>query len=47
MDQHTLTLPDDLPPGIYRLEIGLYDASLPDLRRPGDSVLIDGFVVGE
>ncbi len=49
-DDYMLQLPADLPPGSYRLEIGLYDANmqgLPRLRtqQGPDSVLIDGFVV--
>ncbi|MCB0203917.1 MAG: glycosyltransferase family 39 protein [Anaerolineae bacterium] len=51
-DTYTLQLPADLPPGTYRLEVGLYDANmqgLPRLRttQGQDSVLIDGFVVEE
>ena len=33
MDEWTLTLPDDLPPGEYRLHTGLYDATTAD-RTP-------------
>ncbi len=32
-DQHFITLPSDIPPGLYRLEIGLYDGSAPEMPR--------------
>ena len=32
-DQITLTIPADLPPGNYSIEIGLYDAADPNFRR--------------
>ncbi|MCB9143247.1 MAG: glycosyltransferase family 39 protein [Anaerolineales bacterium] len=40
VDQHTLTLPADLTPGSYRFEVGMYDGSRPDLRRPGEAVVL-------
>lgn len=40
VDQHTLLLPVTLPSGEYRLEVGMYDASRPDLARPGDAVVL-------
>ncbi|MEZ4770494.1 MAG: glycosyltransferase family 39 protein [Caldilineales bacterium] len=51
-DDYVLTLPANLPPGRYRLEIGLYDAGvqgLPRLRtsQGPDSVVVDGIVVAE
>ncbi len=45
IDQHLLALPDDLPPGRYRLEAGLYDANTPGLPRPGASILVQESVV--
>jgi uncharacterized membrane protein len=45
VDQHTLPLPTDLPPGRYRLEFGLYDANTPGLPRPGASIVIGEIVV--
>lgn len=38
-DRHTLTLPDDLPPGPYQLEIGLYGAD--GARRPVSGAPVD------
>jgi 4-amino-4-deoxy-L-arabinose transferase-like glycosyltransferase len=32
-DRHDLSLPDDLPPGDYVVEVGLYDAGAPGLPR--------------
>jgi hypothetical protein len=44
-DQHPLTLPDDLAPGRYRLEVGLYR---PDtLESVGERLIIDFLQVGE
>ncbi|HIQ06562.1 MAG TPA: hypothetical protein EYH31_12930 [Anaerolineae bacterium] len=55
LDVYQLTLPDDLPPGMYRLEIGLYDANVPGMPRlsvldgeqrvVGDSVLLGTLTV--
>jgi len=45
-DPHTLVLPDDLPPGEYRLEVGLYDAE--SNLRLGQSILLNQSIsVGE
>ena len=32
-DGHSLTLPADLPPGDYVIEVGLYDAGVPAMPR--------------
>jgi hypothetical protein len=45
VDQHLLALPPDLPPGPYRLEVGLYDANTPGLPRPGASIVVQELVV--
>jgi hypothetical protein len=45
VDQHLLALPHDLPPGPYRLEVGLYDANTPGLPRPAPSILAQELVV--
>jgi hypothetical protein len=45
VDQHLLALPHDLPPGPYRLEVGLYDANTPGLPRPGPSILAQELVL--
>jgi mannosyltransferase len=34
IDNHGLLLPSDLPPGSYRLQLGLYDLANPDNRLP-------------
>ncbi len=43
-DRHAVLLPDDLPPGSYRLLVGLYDpatgARLPLLSQTGDALLL-------
>lgn len=54
IDRHVLTLAQDAPPGIYRIEIGLYDpadgARLPlsvaGQRQPDDRLLLDIVVQG-
>jgi hypothetical protein len=42
-DAHTLSLPADLAPGDYRLEVGMYDAE--SNVRLGESVLLDQVIV--
>ncbi len=46
-DPFTLALPPDLPPGRYRLEIGLYDAGRPGLPRLRTSEGADSVLLGE
>lgn len=50
-DRYLVHLPDDLPPGLYQFEIGLYDAGQPGLPRlrtsdGRDSIVIGPLVVG-
>ncbi|HUX86774.1 MAG TPA: hypothetical protein VMW65_07205, partial [Chloroflexota bacterium] len=53
VDRHVLTVPTDLPPGVYRLEIGLYQPEtgkrLPILdaagHAPGNRILLSGVQV--
>lgn len=53
-DTHILTLPADLPPGRYRLLVGMYDAQtnqrlpITDTQLPGfnDAILLEEVVVG-
>jgi hypothetical protein len=44
-DRHPLVLPDDLPPGRYRLEVGLYRPGT--LEAVGERVTLDYLSVGE
>jgi hypothetical protein len=49
-DQHRLTLPGDLPPGRYRLDLGLYPPGQPDALLPvmgGDRLQLATLQVGE
>jgi hypothetical protein len=42
-DTHTVVLPSDLPPGSYRLAVGLYDLATGDrlpLQDGGDAVTL-------
>jgi 4-amino-4-deoxy-L-arabinose transferase-like glycosyltransferase len=43
VDSHSLQLPGDLPAGVYRLSVGLYDPI--SLQRPGEAILLDTPVV--
>jgi len=43
IDPHTLTLPGNLPPGEYRLEVGLYEAETN--ARLGNSILLEQPIV--
>jgi hypothetical protein len=42
-DLHTLVLPDNLAPGEYHLETGLYDAE--SNQRLGNSVILDAMII--
>jgi hypothetical protein len=42
-DPHALALPGNLPPGDYRIEVGLYDAE--SGARLGERVLLDQPIV--
>jgi hypothetical protein len=42
-DSHTLAIPGHLPPGDYRIEVGLYDAE--SGTRLGERVLLDQPIV--
>lgn len=49
-DRHRLTLPADLPPGRYRLDLGLYPSGQPEDRLPvagGDRLPLATLTVGE
>jgi hypothetical protein len=50
LDRHTLTLPPDLPPGRYRLDLGLYPTSQPGALLPvegSDRLPLAMLTVGE
>lgn len=40
VDEHALALPATLAAGMYRFEVGMYDASRSDLKRPGEAVVL-------
>jgi hypothetical protein len=45
LDSHLLSLPPDLPPGVYTLQVGLYDVqTLERLRLPDNN---DAFTLGQ
>jgi hypothetical protein len=49
-DRHRLTLPADLPPGRYRLDLGLYPSGQPGLTLPvegGDRLPLAMLTIGE
>lgn len=49
-DRHRLALPSDLPPGRYRLDLGLYPSGQPDAQLPvdgSDRLLLATLAVGE
>jgi hypothetical protein len=49
-DRHRLTLPPDLPPGRYRLDLGLYPTGQPEALLPvadGDRLPLATLIVGE
>ena len=45
-DRHTLSLPADLPPGAYRLIVGLYRGSRPDAFGNEDRIAWEEAIIG-